>query len=54
MNRFWSLLALGFLGLALSGCGGGGDMIAPEDLSQPTPEQIEAEKKYAEESEKGL
>jgi hypothetical protein len=45
---------MGFLGLTLTGCGGGGDMMAPEDLGQPTPEQLEAEKKYAEESEKGL
>ncbi len=52
MNRLWAMLAIGFLGMSLTtGCGGGGDMMAPEDLGgAPTPEQLEAEKRYAEES----
>ncbi len=52
MNRLWALLAVGFLGFNLTGCGGGGDMMAPDDLGAPTPEQLEAERKYNEESEK--
>lgn len=52
MNRLWALMAMGFLCLSMTGCGGGGDMMAPEDLGAPTPEQLEAERKYAEETAK--
>ncbi len=53
MNRLLALLAVGFLGLSLTGCGGGGgEITGPGDIGAPTPEQLEAERKYQEESEK--
>ena len=50
MNRIWAILGLGFLGLNLSGCGGSGDMMAPDNLGTPTAAQSEREKAYAEET----
>ena len=42
MNRLFAMLAVGFLGLILTGCGGSGDQMAPDQLPTPTPAQLKA------------